>query len=269
MDWVVTGASRGIGQALVARLLAQVPPPDRVVLVARSGGTLEQTAAAHPGVVVPRPCDLTRLDEVERLGTQLAAELGDEVTVVHNAGIWPSRRHTVGGVEASFALNALAPLRLQADLARQGSLRRALLVGAGLMVKGRFDEARTPPGEDFSALRTYCTTKLVGAVGLREWARTHPDVDVAVVHPGVADTDLGSRGGPLGMVLRQVKRRWDSPDDLAAVLADVLAIERWAPSPGEAAWFFEREPMTWPSEADAAADGVRRDLRRRGLLPAG
>ena len=38
-------------------------------------------------------------------------------------------------------------------------------------------------------------------------------VTVNAVHPGVIRTELGAPGGPLGWILRQVKRSWDTPEE--------------------------------------------------------
>jgi len=155
-------------------------------------------------------------------------------------------------------VNHLGPLAMQQRLLEAGRLRRILVVGAGLMIKGRFDPARTPTGEDFSGLRTYPTTKLCFAIAMRDVAAGHPELDVLVVHPGVVRTDLGARQGLLGWLLRQVKRGWEDPAVCAARLGRILARERWSP-PGEATWQVLEEPQPWPAVAEDPA--TRRALR--------
>jgi len=270
MDWIITGASRGIGRALVTALGQRAG--DRLFVLARDGAALTSLAAALPGVdVVPQPVDLTNLPAARAAGASLAAHVRPGATLVHNAGVWPTRRALVAGLEAAFVLNCLAPLHLQAPLVAADRLARVLFVSAGLLVKGRCDAARTPTGRDFSMIRTYCTTKLAGAVAARDFARAHPTIDVAVLHPGVVDTDLGAMRGPLGWLMRRVKRGWERPERCAERMLRVLAVPRWQAQPGLAPWIFEEAMAPWPPEVDRAEAAVRDALARLqapGLSPA-
>jgi hypothetical protein len=85
---------------------------------------------------------------------------------------------------------------------------------------------------------------------MRDVAQRYPRVDFAVVHPGVVSTDLGARGGPLGWLLRLVKRRWESPEACAARLVRLLERPRWEEHPGAAPWFFEEAEQPWPSAVE-------------------
>ncbi|WP_373048991.1 SDR family NAD(P)-dependent oxidoreductase [Vulgatibacter sp.] len=269
-DFIITGASRGIGHALALELAGH---GDRLVLVARDEQRLEDLAAeirARGGEAVALPGDLSALGEARALGGQLAAWVEDGASLIHNAGLWPSRRTlTVDGFETAFAVNHLGPLALQEELLASGKLRRVLVNSAGLLVKGRFDPERTPSGADFSAIRTYATTKLCFAIAMREVAAEHPAVDVLVVHPGVVRTDLGQRPGPLGWLLERVKRRWEAPEVCAARLARILARERWSP-PGVANWQMLEEVQPWPAvtEAPATRQAIRAITARILARPA-
>jgi hypothetical protein len=202
--------------------------------------------------------DLSTIATSRALGERLARVVRPGATLVHNAGVWPARLvRNADGYETSFMVNTAAPTLVQEPLLRAGALRRILVIAAGAMVKGRFDADRTPPGEDFSALRTYCDTKLGQAVALRAAAREYPEVDMAAVHPGIVRTDLGERPGIVGWLLRQVKRRWETPEVCAERLTRVLARERWAPAPGEARWMLEERDEPWPAITDWVADAVR------------
>jgi NAD(P)-dependent dehydrogenase (short-subunit alcohol dehydrogenase family) len=256
-DLILTGASRGIGRALALSLAASPQGrASRLLLVARDAGALASLAReveARGGRAVAVPGDLSSLAGARAVGERLAQLAEGGATLVHNAGVWPAARLlTPEGLESAFVVNHLAPLTLQAPLLSARRLSRILVVGAGLMVKGRFDAARTPTGEDFSGVRTYCTTKLCFALAMRDVARAHPEVDVVVLHPGVVRTDLGARGGLLGWVLARVKRRWESPEACGERLARVLARARWSP-PGEARWLLEEAEQPWPAIAEDAA----------------
>ncbi len=259
-DIVVTGASRGIGRALALALAERGDL--RLVLVARDAARLEQvraTTEARGARAVVVPGDLASIRGARALGARLRDVVAPHATLVHNAGIWPSTlRLGPEGLEESFVANHLGPLAMQQALLDAGLVERILVVSAGLLVKGRFDAERTPRGADFSAFRTYCTTKLCFALAMRDVAAEHPELDVVVLHPGVVRTDLGAREGLLGRVLDLVKRRWEDPVACAERLARILARERWG-APGDARWLVEEAELPWPEVAND--EEARRALR--------
>lgn len=259
-DLILTGASRGIGRALALALAGR--HGGRLLLVARDRARLDSLAVdieARGGRAVAVPGDLSSLREARALGERLATLVEKDATLVHNAGLWPYQRElTPDGLEAAFVVNHLAPLAMQQPLLDAGLLRRILVVGAGLMIKGRFDAARTPTGEDFSSVRTYCDTKLGFAIAMRDVAAAHPEIDVLVLHPGVVRTDLGARPRLVGLVLSLMKRFWESPEKCAARLVRILDRERWSP-PGEARWMEKEEEQPWPAVAEDEA--MRRAVR--------
>src|SRR5579859_4160571 len=88
---VVTGGSRGVGLAIVARLAAS---GFRVIAVAR-GETPELRAVidevgAGAGTVHFRPCDLNRMEGIGPLVTTLHQDFGPLYGLVNNAGIGSS-----------------------------------------------------------------------------------------------------------------------------------------------------------------------------------
>lgn len=263
-DVIITGASRGIGRALA---LALAPGGQRLVVSARDEArldTLVTEVRTAGGEAIAVAGDLGSLAGASGLAERIS-EIGTvNATLVHNAGLWPSKRVLdEDGFEHAFVVNHLAPLALQRELLARGCVSRIMVVSAGLIVKGRFDATRTPQGEDFSSFRTYCTTKLCFAAAMRGVAAEHPELDVLVLHPGVVRTDLGARGGPLGWLLSLVKRRWEAPEKCGARLARLLGQPRWS-SPGEAAWYFEEQPAPWP--ATVTSDLVARVTERSARL---
>jgi NAD(P)-dependent dehydrogenase (short-subunit alcohol dehydrogenase family) len=258
VDWIVTGASRGIGRALVRAMAAAATQGDRIFALARDAERLGSlaTSADRRCPIITLAGDLSQVVSARELGRKLAEQVEPGATLIHNAGHWPSERRLVDGLEAAFVTNCLGPLVLQAPLLQTERLDRVLVVSAGLLVKGRFDASRTPTGDDFSVFRTYCTTKLAGAVAMRDVARRYPAIDFAIVHPGVVNTDLGARRGLLGWILELVKRKWESPDTCAARLMRLLQLPRWQRVQGEAPWYFEESQQPWPPEVDRDREAV-------------
>jgi 3-oxoacyl-[acyl-carrier protein] reductase len=80
---LVTGAARGIGQAIADRLAANF---SRVVYTDIDGDGAEAAAARSPGAVGLR-LDVTQPAEVEAVLAQVARELGRLDVVVNNAGV--------------------------------------------------------------------------------------------------------------------------------------------------------------------------------------
>ncbi len=202
---VVTGASRGIGLAVAEQLAAR---GFRVVSVARRPG--------GPGEHLEG--DLGSLRTVRDAAARIREACPTVDVLVHNAGSWPAGRVlNEDGFEQAFAINHLAPFLLNHLLEDRlvAARARVVQVSAGLAVKGRVDLDRTPTGEDFHPIRTYATTKLANLLLLPLWAERWRErgVRVDAVHPGVVRTGLGDRGGPVGVLLRVVKRWWKAPAD--------------------------------------------------------
>ncbi len=242
-DVILTGASRGLGRAFAQHLGQRADT--RLFLLARDQKALEDVAAQcqHAEVIA---ADLGTLRSATAAGEALAARVRPDAVLIHNAGIWPARRElTSDGYERSYAVNCAGPKALQAPLLTGGKLARVMVVSAGMIGIGRFDPDRTPTGADFSAFRTYASTKRAFAEATRALAPEHPEVDFLVLHPGVVRTDLGARSGFVGFLLSLAKRRWEAPERTAERLARVFDLPRWSP-PGTARWFFEEREAAWP-----------------------
>lgn len=104
---LVTGASRGIGQAIAAAL---VRAGSQVVCVGRDPARLAAAIATfeQPSLAVPLVADLTRPDDVRRLVQESGRVLDHLDVVVHAAGAGgfaPATRVTAAEWEACRAIN--------------------------------------------------------------------------------------------------------------------------------------------------------------------
>jgi short-subunit dehydrogenase len=83
----VTGASSGIGEKLVERLVRQ---GWRVAVTARSEDKLKALEDAHPGQVFAAPADISDAAAVKEAVTRIEAEHGPIARAILNAGIYIS-----------------------------------------------------------------------------------------------------------------------------------------------------------------------------------
>ena len=114
---VLTGASSGIGEAAAAKF-ARLGAT--IVIVARRADLLDKVAAriTHGGGdAIARPCDLSDMDAIDKLVTDVEAELGGVDILINNAG--RSIRRPLAesldrwhDVERTMTLNYYSPLRL-------------------------------------------------------------------------------------------------------------------------------------------------------------
>jgi 2-deoxy-D-gluconate 3-dehydrogenase len=179
---IVTGASRGLGEAIVRAFAAEGM---QVVAAARGRAQLDRLAGDFPGSVRPAVCDVSQADDVAGLVDVALATFGALDVVVNNAGIAPASPFTdMSGEqwEHVLAVNLLAPVAL------------ARAAGPVLLEQERgkvINVASTSGLRGKPTLAAYSASK--GAL-LRftealagEWASRH--VQVNAIAPGAFATD--------------------------------------------------------------------------------
>jgi short-subunit dehydrogenase len=181
---IITGASSGIGEAL-ARAWARRGAT--VILSARSEKALARVAddirRDHAGKAIVHPGDVTREEDRVALVGSARAHTGRLDVIVNNAGrgyYGSVARIDVGEIEALFALNVIAPLRLAQlaidPLTRTGGCIVMMSSLAGVVAAPRMGAYA---GSKFAleAITMSLRAELVGT-GVR----------VVVVRPGPVDT---------------------------------------------------------------------------------
>jgi dehydrogenase/reductase SDR family protein 12 len=196
---LITGPTSGLGRATtdaIARLGA------RVILVGRSQSRLmsvrDELVAEHGDdrfkVVVADMADLSSVRAA--VGAIVAAEPRLDVVIDNAGAIFPERRESPDGIEATLATTVVGPFTLIAGLRplleRTGGARVVSVTSGGMYTQALdLDdiEYRTGP---FSGPRAYARAKRVQTSLMREWARrlrvARSDLSVDAMHPGWADT---------------------------------------------------------------------------------
>jgi len=270
---IVIGGNRGIGYEIAKELAARRA---RVLLVSRDAprgrrAVAQMQAEIPEADIMPVTGDLSTIAGTRQLADSLLAQAPRIDVLVNNAGVWPTAMITnADGLEISFMVNFLAPFMLSHLLKERliaGAPARIVHVNAGLYVRGKVDLARTPYGKDFGRIQTYCNSKLCGVLTLaRETAMFESHgVTVSMVHPGVVNTDLGDMGGVLGWLMKQVKRRWMTPQQGAVAPVWLATAPELAETTG--AFFNEKEVM--PLDDVAKDEQLVRDLWRFAASAAG
>ena len=200
---ILTGATRGIGQAAAIALAARGAElalvgrdPTRVRAAAEAARASGGGAPVHEHVA-----DLTQMGEVRRLAAELLEGYPRIDVLANNAGAMFTSRHvTADGFEQTFALNHLAPFLLSNLLLERLSASSGRVVTtASDAHKGglldlddlQFEHGRFRPG------RVYGTTKLCNILFTRELQRRNPTIAANCFHPGVIRTGFGKNDGAL------------------------------------------------------------------------
>jgi NAD(P)-dependent dehydrogenase (short-subunit alcohol dehydrogenase family) len=187
---IVTGASRGLGRALAAQLLAQ--PGTRLLTISRQPlPPAESGPSTHESWSADLADPLPLAERLEAwLATAVAAAPEAAVTMIHNAALlsppgWLAAT-SAAELSASMRVNLEAPLVLSAAFARGSGAargpRKLLLISSGL--------GRRP----MAGAVAYCAAKagmdhLARALALEE-AQAANGMKVASLAPGVIATDM-------------------------------------------------------------------------------
>lgn len=219
---LVTGASRGIGAAIVARLAED---GHRVVLLARDAAALDRVRATLPSASLAVPADVTDPDQLAAAFARVEAEWGPVEVLVSNAGSGAAAPLAQTSDELwarMIELNLTAPFRLVRravpSMVERGWGR--IVVVASVVAKR---------GESQVAAYTAAKHGVLGLVRAASAELARTGVTVNAVCPGYVDTPMTD-----ATVAAIAERTGRSPDDARAGLARRQPIGRLI-EPGEVA----------------------------------
>ena len=259
---VITGATSGIG-AVAARRLAQQGA--RIVIVARDRHRAEvilrdlraaNTEQRHAAFYA----DLSRLSEMKRVATEIAAAESRIDVLMNNAGLVASgNQRTEDGLELMFATNhlsyfVLSNLLLERLRAADGG--RIVSTASEAHRRGRLDFDHL---QDQQGMAGYGTTKLCNILFTRELARRIAGTGVTAncLHPGFVATRFGDNSaGALRAGIAVAKRLFAlSPEEGAKTMVYLAS----SPEPaGRSGGYYDRCAPAHPSrEAQSDADARR------------
>jgi 3-oxoacyl-[acyl-carrier protein] reductase len=188
---IVTGGSRGLGLAVVRRLVCE---GYGVIAVARStndelASTIEHAARTRPGSLHFEPFDLGDVQEIPNLVKKLRQEFGAIHGLVNNAALGTDGALAImhnSQIERLIRINTLSPIVLTKYV-----VRNMLADGGGRVV----NVASIVGFSGYSGLSVYSATKaaLIGFTKslAREVGRR--GVTVNAVAPGFMETDMTGR----------------------------------------------------------------------------
>lgn len=204
---LVTGATRGIGLETALRLAGLGAD---VLVHGRDAGhgaaaLAAVRAASAPGASpVLYTADLSSLAGVRKLATEVALDRPRLDALVANAGVYCEERAvTADGLELTFAVNAVAPIALAAELLptlRAGTPARIVILSSASHWTGvmRWDDLQYAADGAYNAVPVYDQSKLAVTMLTLAMARRLEGSGVTAVclDPGDVATDMLSRGWP-------------------------------------------------------------------------
>lgn len=204
---VITGATSGIGY-LTAKKYASMGAD--LICVNRNpekSETLKKELIREYNVNCEYIiADLSKLDDIHRVGKELAQLKSEIDVIIHNAGVYLTKREsTVDGLEKVFVVHHLSSFIINYHLIDKLKLQqkaRIILVSSeghrfaawGLRLDDLMWEKRR-----YSGLKSYGSAKLAQLLSMMVYNDHIKDsgVSILAMHPGAVKTETGQDNGPV------------------------------------------------------------------------
>jgi len=227
---VITGATSGIGY-LTARKYASMGAD--LICVNRNPEKSEALKKEIVGEFAVKCeyiiADLSKLDEIHRVGRELT-QLNTEINVlIHNAGIYLTRRETTtDGLEKVFVIQYLSSFIinyiLMEKLKAQEKARIILVNSEGHRFAAwglRIDDLNWDKRR-YSGLKSYGSAKiaqLLSMIVFNEHLK-NTGISINAMHPGAVKTDTGQENGPVYLWFKRnfIDKTLKSPEISAEAL---------------------------------------------------
>ena len=246
---VITGASSGLGRAAAIGLARRGAELTLVIRSENKAGELVDAIRRETGNprIHVELADLALMADVDALVQRMRTRGRPIDVLINNAGaLFNPRQVTPEGLEKSFALLLLSPVRLtlglQPLLAQAGRARVVNVVSGGMYTQRLDVDLLQAPAADYSGSVAYARCKRALMVVTEQWAQAWADQGIVVnaMHPGWADTPgIQSALPGFHRLTRRVLRSPEEGADTMVWLA--MATEAGRVS---GALFLDREPRT-------------------------
>lgn len=196
---LVTGGNAGIGYWIAHGLSVRGAS---LIIAARREAQLRTAVASIEketrNLVEQTPLDLADLASIADAAgkiTRMTKEAPFDIVVL-NAGVWPKKyAQSAQGHEIAFAVNVLGHHALLKRLLARGMIAadaRIVILTGDIYIMVSECTADFKYSGAYGGMLAYCRSKLGNMWFAREFARHHPLLEVAVVHPGVVASGLVS-----------------------------------------------------------------------------
>jgi NAD(P)-dependent dehydrogenase (short-subunit alcohol dehydrogenase family) len=250
---LITGATNGIGLESAAVLAGMGA---NVLVAGRDAGRIERALAlikARSGVsAASYLCDFSSLKAVNRLADEVLRDVPRLHVLLNNAGcVFAQRTVTEDGLEATFAVNHLAPFLLTQRLLPRliaSAPARIVTVASGAHRQATLDFDDLGFARGYQIIRAYARSKLANVLFASEQARRLAGTGVTSnsVTPGRVATNIWS-GAPWWskpFITFWLSRSFMPVADGAAPLVALASKPELAQTTGQ---YFERHDSVLPS----------------------
>ena len=216
---IVTGAGRGIGEAIAKRL---ADGGAKVAVVSRTEANAAKTAdainAAHPGAAKAYPVDVADFQAVQELGDAILADFGRIDMLVNNAGV---TRDGLSMRMSSEDWDAVVDTNLKGAF----NFIRAVQRPMAKQRSGRIINIASVVGLTGNAGQANYSASKAGLIGLTKTIARELSgrgITSNVVAPGFIETDMTAvlpESIRTAVVEKIPLARFGAPDDIAAAVA--------------------------------------------------
>jgi NAD(P)-dependent dehydrogenase (short-subunit alcohol dehydrogenase family) len=186
---LITGASKGIGRALVTEILKHSSQYSKIICVARDQNALKELQREFGQQIVPVIADVSSEKDLQHIVDQVKT-LNSLDLLINNAGVL-KKDYSEKDFTESFQVNAIAPFLLtRALLPYLNHGKNPQVVQISTLMSSIEDNGS-------GGYYAYRSSKAALNMITKSLSIDHPKIKFLLIHPGWVKTEMGGEQAPL------------------------------------------------------------------------